>query len=583
MRENGECRKVGGGGDEGDATAARAWFAMRDGGSIRGAGTISLAAGGISNVAGNVDASERVGTVIGGKYHLLSVLGTGGMGAVYRAENTWTRREVALKLLHPELTNSREVVERFMQEAQLASQLRHPNIVDVLDMGQEPSDGSFFIVQELLHGNDLRTVIDASGRLDAETSIDIVLPLMGALALAHRRGVVHRDIKPENIFLAQDESGETVPKLIDFGISKIMTASRDARNLTQTGTLVGTPNYMSPEQARGDVLVDGQTDVWSLGVVLYEILSGRVPFDAPNQNVLMVKIIMEAAPRIETVAPDLPASLAAIVHTALANDRDARFADMPAFIAAVLQSGLWGPELFERHRRSLALSAEITGHFQALARLSASATPARVTPPQSMPPTSSPSQEAPTMPRLAALETIDQEAPTRVARLADIAPTPTIQALSPSAASATPVGWSQETIVAHASVSGGTPRWVLVLAGAATLVLVAMAGGLWVRRHELSASPSASTEARAVSVPARAAREPLDEAPVTPVTEPVAMPRVPVAVDAGSERREPARPQRQVVPVRRAVASPLVRPTVPRPAMQPSHNTPQNGAPILGL
>ncbi|MFO0647596.1 MAG: protein kinase [Polyangiales bacterium] len=551
-----------------------------------------------------------MGTVIGGKYHLLSVLGTGGMGAVYRAENTWTRREVALKLLHPELTNSREVVERFMQEAQLASQLRHPNIVDVLDMGQEPSDGSFFIVQELLHGNDLRTVIDASGRLDAETSIDIVLPLMGALALAHRRGVVHRDIKPENIFLAQDESGETVPKLIDFGISKIMTASRDARNLTQTGTLVGTPNYMSPEQARGDVLVDGQTDVWSLGVVLYEILSGRVPFDAPNQNMLMVKIITEHAQRIETVAPDLPASLAELVHRALAHDRAARFADMPVFIAAVLQSGLGGLELFERHRRSLSVSAELTGHFLALARSRGSnAASARVTPagsPVQLAPSqpSRSSENEPTVPRLAALDTIDEEAPTSVSRSADHVPVPVIRA-APGVASqlpdaptmpriaapqgsipsATPVGWEQDAGSSIASAPIGPSRWVVVLAGVTALLLAVVAGVFWTRRHDSivvsQSSPSIAHSASTVTAattqgPTRVTAEPsaVPEAPVVPRVGPDA------AVDASRQ----AAPPRAEAPVRRVLGSPPFRPAPQRPQTpRPLRDTQQNGAPILGL
>ncbi len=298
-------------------------------------------------------ATARVGSVIGGKYALQSLLAVGGMGAVYAAENTWTRRPVAVKLLHPEFVRTPEVAHRFMQEAQLASQLRHPNIVDVLDLGQDPADSSLYIVQELLHGNDLRAVLDASGRLDVSAAIDIVLPLAGALSLAHQRAVVHRDIKPENVFLAKDEHGGAVPKLIDFGISKVTTEGRDDRNLTQAGTLVGTPNYMSPEQARGEAQLDGQTDVWSLGVMLYEMLCGKVPFDAPNQNVLMVKIIMDAPTPIQSIAPDLPPALATVVHTALARERSARYPDMATFAAALLRCSPATNEVFERHRRSL--------------------------------------------------------------------------------------------------------------------------------------------------------------------------------------------------------------------------------------
>jgi serine/threonine protein kinase len=575
-------------------------------------------------VADTADASARVGTVVGGKYALKSLIGTGGMGAVYEAENTWTRRPVALKLLHPEFANSREVVERFMQEAQLASQLRHPNIVDVLDMGQEESDNSLFIVQELLHGNDLRTLLDASGRLDAPTAIDIVLPLMGALALAHRRGVVHRDIKPENIYLAHDESGEVVPKLIDFGISKIVTASRaDARNLTQTGTLVGTPNYMSPEQARGDAQVDGQTDVWSLGVVLYEMLSGSVPFDAPNQNVLMVKIIMEHAPRIESVAPDLQPALAELVHRALANDRASRFSDMSVFISAVLQSGLGGVELFERHRRSLAISAEMTGHFQALARARGVTTPAHVTPAStpsqpSVPPSAMPSLEAPTVPRLAALDTIDQEAPTSVSRrpgpaaiavlrsspesaslAAQHVDAPTMPRIAPphgSVPTPTPIGWVQQTEEAQESTPApaGTPRWVVAAAGVAALLLVVVAGVFWVQRHD----PSVASQPTTATTPRSAAERPSPEparAPVTPLAEAPVPAIVAIVPDASvAVPREPAHPPAAVAatrPVREPVSPrpivqrhPTVRPVAPRPVVQrPPRNGTQNGAPILGL
>ena len=536
-------------------------------------------------MADTADASARVGTVVGGKYALKSLIGTGGMGAVYEAENTWTRRPVALKLLHPEFANSREVVERFMQEAQLASQLRHPNIVDVLDMGQEESDNSLFIVQELLHGNDLRTLLDASGRLDAPTAIDIVLPLMGALALAHRRGVVHRDIKPENIYLAHDESGEVVPKLIDFGISKIVTDARGDRNLTQAGTLVGTPNYMSPEQARGDAQVDGQSDVWSLGVVLYEMLSGSVPFDAPNQNVLMVKIIMEHAPRIETVAPDTHPALAEIVQGALSNDRAGRFADMPAFIAAVLQSGLWGAELFERHRRSLAISAEMTGQFQALARASAQhapshVTPARVTPP-SLAPQAMPQPEMATLPRITPPpmtdDTIVDDTIVTVMRAGEVAQ------LRAGGASETPVAWSPRETPAR--TTSGTPRWVIVLAGVATMVLVAVAGAVWMQRREpvgVTAPVPATVQAAVVPSVVQPPVEP-PQTPVTPIAQPVAAPAVArvapdaaVAAQPSVVARSVASPVRSAPPAARA-------PVVRAPVVRAPNNGTQNGAPILGL
>jgi len=455
------------------------------------------------------------------------------MGAVYAAENTWTRRSVALKLLHPEFARSREVAERFMQEAQLASQLRHPNIVDVLDLGQDPGDGSLYIVQELLQGNDLRTVLDASGRVDVQSALDVALPLMGALALAHRRGVVHRDIKPENIFIAGDEHGESTPKLIDFGISKATAQGRDDRNLTQAGTLVGTPNYMSPEQARGDANLDGQTDVWSLGVVLYEMLSGKLPFDAPNQNVLMVKIIMEPAPRIESVAPDLPAALAEVVHTALANDRSARYPDMLTFAAALIGCSDAAPTLFERHRRSL--PPEIGALLHVAPR----------TTPRTQPPPNAPLAvaEAGPMERAMVGQTIVDRPATQ----------------------GTPVGWSQEAAsVPAASSSSG--RRAVVIAGLVSLALVVSAASVWlIQRPSVSPTHAATPGVRP---------------PPPRVVAPVALPPPPAPSLAVIPPAAPVAPLMEPAPRRavRVVTLPPPRRVPPRGA--PSVAT-QNGAPIL--
>jgi serine/threonine protein kinase len=483
------------------------------------------------------DAAARVGAVVGGKYSLTSLLGVGGMGAVYAAENTWTRRPVALKLLHPEFARTPGVAERFMQEAQLASQLRHPNIVDVLDLGQDPGDGSLYIVQELLQGNDLRTVIDASGRVDVQTALDVALPLMGALALAHRRGVVHRDIKPENIFLAGDEHGESTPKLIDFGISKVTAQGRDDRNLTQAGTLVGTPNYMSPEQARGDADLDGQTDVWSLGVVLYEMLSGKLPFDAPNQNVLMVKIIMEPAPRIESVAPDLPAGRAAVVHTALANDRGARYPDMQSFAAALIGCSDAAPTLFERHRRSL--PPEIGALLHAAPRAT----------PRTLPPPTAP---------IAVAEAGRLERATFGQTIVD---RPTTQG--------TPVGWSQEAASDPVASSSGSRRAV-VIAGLVSLALVVSAASVWlVQRPSVSPSHAATPSVRP---------------PPPRIVAPVALPPPQAPSPAVTPPEAEVAPLVETAPT--SAPPRLVRRVTPPPSRRvPPRGAPpvatHNGAPIL--
>ncbi|MDO9021810.1 MAG: serine/threonine-protein kinase [Deltaproteobacteria bacterium] len=279
-----------------------------------------------------------LGTNLGGKYTLLRVLGTGGMGAVYEANNSWTGRRVAIKVLLTEHIRRKEVVDRFTQEARATTQIAHPNIVDILDMGQDAETGALFIVQEFLDGMDLSRWLEQHGPYAPAEAIEILLPVMGALVAAHRRGVIHRDLKPENIFLARNAGGGLVPKLIDFGISKFVDQTNVERSRTRTGMAVGTPQYMSPEQASGDRDVDARSDVWSMGAVLYELLSGVPPFDAPNYNLLIVQVITQPPPRIETVMPGIPVALAAALHRALEPDRERRFQSMQEFLGALIAS-----------------------------------------------------------------------------------------------------------------------------------------------------------------------------------------------------------------------------------------------------
>ncbi len=270
--------------------------------------------------------------LIGGKYKVIRLLGEGGMGAVYEAENTWTHRRVAVKVLLPEYASNAEAVERFFREAQSAAQLSHPNIVDVFDMGREGQDGALYIVQELLDGTDLRHRLVEAGRLSPREAFDLLAPVMEALAFAHARGVVHRDLKPDNIFLAKTPTG-LVPTLIDFGISKV--APRDeAQFRTKTGAILGTPWYMSPEQCLGKP-VDGRTDLWSVGVVLYELLTGSTPFEHAEPGVALVHIVTQPTPRIERLAPDIPPALADAVHRALERDLAKRYPDVRAFLDAL--------------------------------------------------------------------------------------------------------------------------------------------------------------------------------------------------------------------------------------------------------
>jgi serine/threonine-protein kinase len=272
---------------------------------------------------------DRSGALVGGKYRLVRLLGRGGMGAVYEAENTWTRRRVAMKLLRPEYARDKEALRRFMQEAQSASQIAHPHIIDVLDLGLENSDGSLYMVQELLQGEDLRARLKAAGKLPATEALAVMVPILGALAAAHEHGVVHRDIKPENIFLTKESTGRVMPKLIDFGVSKVLEPGQTGAQ-TGAGTALGTPRYMAPEQLRGEPDVDARADVWSVGVVLYELLSGGNPFEAPTAFGSANRVLNE------TVAP-LPGLLGEIVSKTMQPLKRGRPANARELLQEVLK------------------------------------------------------------------------------------------------------------------------------------------------------------------------------------------------------------------------------------------------------
>jgi serine/threonine-protein kinase len=299
----------------------------------------------------------RPGDPIGERYRVVRALGEGGMGAVYEAENTWTKRRVAIKVLLASVAEDSEQMARFRQEAQTATTLRHPNIIDVLDMGPDPATGHLFIVQELLVGRTLREHLTAKSRLTPWEAFDLIVPVMGALIVAHEKGVLHRDIKPENIFLAEGASGELVPKVIDFGLARLVDEDPALRK-TRTGMFLGTPYYMAPEQARGETEVDARVDVWAVGAVLHEVISGAVLFDAANVPGLMWKIATETAPRLDAITPGVPARVADLVYGALKRDRDERYPSMRAFLDAALAcpdlKGSAGESLRTRHARSIA-------------------------------------------------------------------------------------------------------------------------------------------------------------------------------------------------------------------------------------
>jgi serine/threonine protein kinase len=276
--------------------------------------------------------------IIGRKFALIRRMASGGVGSVYEAQDLLVRRRVALKLLNPEYAHMPEVTRRFLREARASGAVSHPNLVTVLEMGRR-QDGSYYIAQELVRGTCLRDHLAACGRLDAEHALDIMVPVMSALSAAHRRGVVHRDVKPDNIVVSTGPNGEMLPKLVDFGAAKVV--KRRAAMPTQVGVLLGTPNYMAPEQVRGAHDVDSRCDIWSVAVVISELVSGRMLFTgtANAPAVTYGQILHQAPERITAMLDDLPTDLGVVLAGALRPDPDDRYPTMSAFRRELLALG----------------------------------------------------------------------------------------------------------------------------------------------------------------------------------------------------------------------------------------------------
>ena len=263
-----------------------------------------------------VSAEEAlVGKVIDGRFTLRALLGVGGMGAVYKAHQHSMDREVALKVLRPDLARSEQEVLRFFREARAASKLSHPNIITVFDFGQS-EDGLLYMVMELLQGKPLSRLLLEEGPFPWERATDVMLQTLDALAHAHSQGILHRDLKPDNIFLVQGEGKKDLVKVLDFGIAKVMGAQTET--LTSEGMVVGTPAYMSPEQAMGEEL-DQRSDLYSLATIFFEVLTGRKPFEAESPIGVLYKKIHEEPPKIKDVAPGVhvPSAIEDIIRELL--------------------------------------------------------------------------------------------------------------------------------------------------------------------------------------------------------------------------------------------------------------------------
>lgn len=272
-------------------------------------------------IDGEARTDPWVGTTIDGRYLVERVLGEGGMGLVYRAKHIVLNKLLAVKVLRPDVSRDEEIITRFRQEAQSASAIGNQHIIDISDFGTLP-DGSTYFVMEYLDGADLTKVIEQQSPLEPSRIIYIAKQLCDALFAAHEAGIVHRDLKPDNIYLIKRGNDTNFVKVLDFGIAKVGGTSS---KLTRAGQVFGTPHYMSPEQCAGTG-VDHRTDIYAIGIILYEMITGRTPFDADNLMGILTKHLYEAPVPPSQIRPDCPKDLESVVMRCIAKKQDERYA-----------------------------------------------------------------------------------------------------------------------------------------------------------------------------------------------------------------------------------------------------------------
>jgi serine/threonine protein kinase len=276
-------------------------------------------------------ARRRIGEVLDGRYELRDLLGVGMTGAVYRSFHRYTHRDVAVKVMHQQLLSDNNAVQRFLREAKAVAKVGHPSIVEVIDAG-ETQDRMPYVVLELLEGCSLGAAI-AAEPLSYDRVIQIGLELLSGLGAAHSAGIVHRDIKPDNVFLLSTP-GQTSLKILDFGVAKNLESSGTSAVLTKPGATIGTPSYMSPEQAKA-MDIDARTDLWSAGAVLFHAAAGRPPWVETSVPALLLKLVMQKPPSLAAIKPDAPANLVRAVDGALVPDLAARWPSAEMMAAAL--------------------------------------------------------------------------------------------------------------------------------------------------------------------------------------------------------------------------------------------------------
>ena len=277
--------------------------------------------------------ASRIGEVVGGKYRIVRLLAKGGMGVVYEAQHTVVRRRFAIKFLRRDLSERRDILTRFQREAEAAGALENHNVMAAIDFGIS-DDGAPYIVMEYLVGESLAALLEREGRMPVSRAADLIAQACRGVAAAHEIGIVHRDLKPHNLFVCRREDGTDLLKVLDFGVAKLQ-AIDEASAATRTGMVLGTAAYMSPEQARGDRTVDGKTDVYALGAILYELVSQKRPHPGDSQNAILHHISTQPAVPLESVQPDLAPQFVDVVRRAIASDPATRPASPAALVEAL--------------------------------------------------------------------------------------------------------------------------------------------------------------------------------------------------------------------------------------------------------
>ncbi|MBW2263793.1 MAG: serine/threonine protein kinase, partial [Deltaproteobacteria bacterium] len=292
---------------------------------------------------------DLTGQRIADRYDVIRLLGEGGMGQVYEARHVALDKQVAIKFLFMELAEDEELLARFRREARITAALRHANIVEVMDFGVT-DEGLPWLVMEYLAGESLQEILEREERLSIPAARKIMAQMLSGLAEAHAQSIIHRDLKPDNVYLDEIKGQGTVVKLLDFGISKI--TDRDEKEnlqLTKTGVVMGTPNYMSPEHVMGSADLDVRADIYACGTILFEMLTGRRPFEGETHNEVVVRIMGDPIPDMTSLRSDIPQTLVDIVLKALAREREGRFSTAEEFSEAL--------EVFDPDQPSVSLTS----------------------------------------------------------------------------------------------------------------------------------------------------------------------------------------------------------------------------------